>query len=766
MLPSPQLASRRTIRLTGVVQGVGMRPAVIRLAQELGLGGFVENRMGAVHVEVEGPGDRVETFIARLPASLPSLARVDSLEVAAATLCGDTAFRFALGDRVIVPGEPPALESIPPDLAPCDECLRELDDPANRRFRHPFISCVDCGPRYTIARETPYDRARTAMSPFGLCDACRRENEDPGDRRFLSQADSCPACGPRLTLRIGTEAFLDEAAIPKAAELLRSGWIVAVEGAGGFALACDATSDEAVSRLRQRKVRPHKPFAVMGRSLEDLERIVALSDLERDALLSPARPIVLARRRRRAGLSSQVAPFLAEVGVYLPPTPLQRLLLQDGPPLQVMTSGNVSGEPIAVADERFGDVADAVLRHSRRIEARADDSVARELGGGITILRRARGYVPAGIPLPFDTEPVLAVGAGEKNTVCLAAGRSAFLSPHIGDLDHLDTFEAFEDEIRRLRRLHACSPRVVAHDLHPDLRSTRWALASHLTPVPVQHHHAHVASCMVEHGRADSVIGVVFDGTGLGDDGTLWGGEFLLCSLRDSHRLGHLRPIALAGGEAAIREPWRLGLAALRDAGCETLPRVDPDPAKVLAVERLLGDAPKATGAGRWFDAVAAICGLRGEITYEGQAAMELEAAALGASTWPPFEFDVDEADACFQIDLRAAIRGIDAVLRRFEGRSPRRFGAVQSVAARFHATMAEAIRAGCRRARDRGAPSTVVLAGGCFQNRLLVHEARRRLEADGFEVLVNRKVPPNDGGIALGQAAIAAARLLPAAGS
>ncbi|HWV37278.1 MAG TPA: carbamoyltransferase HypF [Vulgatibacter sp.] len=772
MLPSPQPLRRRAIRIAGVVQGVGLRPAVVRLAREMGLSGFVLNETASVRIEVEGPADRVEAFEERLRPSLPVRARVASVEARDAPLRGDASFQLHVGEHALPAEGDSSLDAIPPDLAPCAACLEEMDDPANRRYRHPFISCVHCGPRYTIVAATPYDRHRTSMAALPLCAACLDECSDPGDRRFLSQADSCPSCGPRLSLRRrGAAPSFDAAAIAAAVDLLRAGGVLAVKGAGGFALACDAANDAAVALLRARKGRPHKPFAVMGRSLEEVEAIVSLGDREREALLSPARPIVLARRRRRARLSRHVAPFLVEVGVFLPPTPLQRLLLQDGPPLQVMTSGNLSGEPLAKDDdeaqERLARVADAFLVHDRAIVARADDSVVREIGGGITTLRRARGFVPAGIPLPFEAPAaVLAVGAGEKNTVCLAAGGRAFLSPHLGELDDPRAYAAFQEAIRHLQRLHGCAATAVAHDLHPDFRSTRWAAESGLPAIAVQHHHAHVAACMVEHGRIDPVIGVAFDGTGLGEDGAVRGGEFLVADLRSFRRVGQLRPLALPGGEAAIREPWRLGLAALHDAGCP-LPRGELDPRKVRAVLRLLEGRPlRATGAGRWFDAVAAICGVRAEISYEGQAALELEAAARGASTWPPFDFEVREGGGGFEIDLRPAIRGIDAVLRRFGPRTPRHWGAVQSVAARFHGTLAEAIRAGCRRARNEGAPGTVALAGGCFQNALLVHEARRRLEADGFEVLLNRRVPPNDGGIALGQAAIAAARTTPATGS
>ncbi|HEY0839084.1 MAG TPA: carbamoyltransferase HypF, partial [Vulgatibacter sp.] len=620
------------ILLQGIVQGVGLRPAVHRLARELGLVGLVRNEQASVRIEVEGAADDVESFVERLPAALPPLARIDSSTNTEIDALGESAFRIAAA-AADAAGSAALGQPIPPDLAPCDDCVREMEDPANRRHRYPFVSCTACGPRYTIVTAPPYDRVRTSMEPFPFCEACAREYEDPEDRRFHSQTDSCPACGPRISLyQPGAAPLSGERALEAALAVLRAGAILAVQGAGGIALACDATSDEAVSDLRARKHRLHKPFAVMGRSLAALEEIVELSDLEREALLSPARPIVLARARSYSPLSAGVAPGLADVGVFLPPTPLQRILLSDGPPLQVMTSGNVAGAPIArdgaEAMEKLSTIADAFLLHDRAVVTRADDSVARELGGGITLLRRARGFVPAAIPLPLDCPPLLAVGAGEKNTVCLAVGRQAFLSPHLGDLDHPDAWANFHDAIERLERLHGCRPVAVAHDLHPDLRATRWAHDSGLRCIPVQHHHAHVAACMVEHGRTEKVLGVAFDGTGLGDDGGVWGGEFLVADLQGFDRVGHLRRIALAGGEAAIREPWRLAVAALLDAACPPSFRGAPEAQKVDAIARLVDGAPRATGAGRWFDAVAALCGLRAGISYEGQAALELEAAA------------------------------------------------------------------------------------------------------------------------------------------
>ncbi len=729
-----------------MVQGVGFRPAMYRLAESLGLVGFVRNDREGVWVEVEGPVLVLDRFALELPRAAPPASRIDAVEQSIIPVRKEQAFGIAESPREA--GSAQASAELPCDLGPCLDCLRELDDPADRRHRYPFINCTACGPRFTIVREVPYDRPKTTMAAFTMCAACLREYESPSDRRFHAEPNACPACGPTLQLVSDRKVVLEgDAALLAAASAIADGRIVAIKGAGGFVLAVDASSARAVTRLRERKHRPPgKPFAVMARSLEHVEQIAVLDDRARDVLLSPARPIVLAPQRD-GRLARGIGPGLSEVGVYLPATPLQYLLLGDGPSLQVMTSGNFVDEPIARTNDdafaRLCDVADLFLVHDREVHARADDSVVRSSPRRIIPIRRARGLVPNAIALPVAGPPVLAVGGHERNTVCLAHGGQAVVSQHVGDLDHPDSEAFFAETIAHLEQLAGVTAEVVVHDLHPDYGSTRWAMQCGRPRVAVQHHHAHVASCLAEHGRTDRVVGVAFDGTGLGTDGSLWGGEFLSADLSSSQRLGYLRPLALAGGEAAIRAPWRIAVAALLDAG-ESLELLPIDESDCTRVARLLAtNLPvRATGAGRWFDAVAALLGVASEISYDGQAAAQLEALA-GAIEAPPFELAI-RPTAPFEIDLRPMIRELAHALRRRRDRA--------TLAARFHATMAKAVQLACRHA---SAP-TVVLTGGCFQNRRLLDCASALLEADGIEVLTHRRVPANDGGLALGQAAIA----------
>ncbi|HVK76115.1 MAG TPA: carbamoyltransferase HypF [Kofleriaceae bacterium] len=741
---------RRAVRVRGVVQGVGFRPAMFRLADALGLAGFVCNDRDGVWIEVQGPSAEVARFVDGVEGAAPVTARIEAIEAAAIAVRDDRGFRIV--DSPAADARP-RLAEIPADLAPCADCLRELTDPTDRRHRYPFTNCTACGPRYTIVRELPYDRASTTMAPFVMCAACRREYDDPRDRRFHAEPNACPACGPTAELITATGEVIarGDAAVRAAAAALADGAIVAVKGAGGFALAVDATIEAAVARLRRRKRRPHKPFAVMVRDAGLAAELVVLDEAARRLLVAPARSIVLAPARG-GELAPSVAPGLTDLGVYLPPTPLQHLLLRDGPAVQVMTSGNLADEPIACrnaeARARLATVADVFLVHDREICARADDSVVRAAAPAVIPIRRARGVVPAAIALPVAGPPVLAVGGHERNTVCLAHAGRAVLSPHLGDLDHPDAVAAFADAIARLEALLGVRPQVVVHDRHPDYRSTRWALASGLPCVAVQHHHAHVAACLAEHGRSERVTGIAFDGTGLGDDGTLWGGEILDADLAGAARVASLRPLALVGGEAAIRAPWRLAAAALRDAG-ESLDLLrDVAPAERARVAALLATdlPPRAHGAGRWFDAVAALLGIGGAVSYDGQAAAQLEAVA-GPADAAPFELALSPTWPG-ELDLRPAIRELVRELRRGT--------AAAVLAARFHATMARAIVLACRRAGR----STVVLTGGCFQNRRLLAGAVAGLTADGFEVLTHQQVPPNDGGLALGQAAIASARL------
>lgn len=753
--PPEETRIRVGLRVRGTVQGVGFRPNVFRLATGAGLGGFVRNDSEGVWIEVEGNPEAIARFPERLRRDAPPLSRVDAIELTRLAARGDDRFRVEVSDRA-----DRVAASVPADAATCSECLRELFDPADRRYRYPFVNCTDCGPRYTIVREVPYDRAETTMEAFRLCGPCRAEYEDPASRRFHAEPNACPQCGPRVALvRADASPIRGEGALHEAAAGLASGRILAVKGLGGFLLACDAANEDSVAKLRERKRRPHKPFALMARDLTTVRSIARPDNAEIRALQSPAAPIVLLRARGNASVAKGVAPGLSELGVMLPYTPLHHLLLADGPSLLVMTSGNVSEEPIARDDvaalEKLSGIADAFLLHDREIHTRADDSVVRIVAGFAQPVRRSRGFVPEPIALGFSAPPVLAVGAELKNTVCLTREGEAFLSPHVGDLENPETHAFFEEVIAKLERLLGVSPEAVAHDLHPDYFSTRHALASGLPRVGVQHHHAHVAACLAENGRTAPAIGVAFDGTGCGPSGELWGGEILLADLGSFRRLGHLRPIALAGGVMAIRETWRLAAAALVDA-CAPLDRLrGVEPARRDAIAHLLARkfaAPLATGAGRWFDAVSALLGIRSEVSYEGQAAIELEAIASDCEGFA-LEFELGrDAEGALEIDLRPAIRGIVAAE---DAGVPR-----EEIAAGFHTMLARAITRSCVLAREETGVATAALTGGCFQNRRLTEETRDRLLSEGFEVLLHRRVPPNDGGLALGQAAVAAWRL------
>ncbi|HXI13420.1 MAG TPA: carbamoyltransferase HypF [Thermoanaerobaculia bacterium] len=778
-LVAEQTSARSGLRVRGVVQGVGFRPFVYRLARQYGMSGFVRNDSGGVWIEIEGRHAILAEFPDLLRRQAPAAAVIQAIESFPLPLKFDG--NFSVIESAATPGN---RARIPCDLATCSYCLQELFDPMNRRYLYPFINCTACGPRFSIVRDTPYDRARTTMDAFSLCAACLDEYQSPADRRFHAEPNACAVCGPRLQFvssRPEENTPLSDStnreALARAVALLQKGLIVAIKGLGGFHLAVDATNDVAVRRLRDRKQRPHKPFAVMARDAIMASTIAEVGESEARLLTSVQRPIVLLPARKSA-LPNSIAPASDEIGVMLPYTPLHHLLL-DALPLLVMTSGNRADEPIVidndVAIEQLSGIADAFLLHDREIHARVDDSVTRVANGTRRMLRRSRGFVPdpielqlpvrhaaerQGQPFPSDNEDnvpsagptpsILAVGAELKNTLCITRGSEAFLSQHIGDLESPESLEFFKETTTRLSRLLSVTPAVVAHDLHPDYASTRWALASGLRRIPVQHHHAHIASCLAENGRSERVIGVAFDGTGCGPAGELWGGEFLLADARNSERVGHLRPLGLIGGTAAIREPWRLAVAALDDAGEETDILRDIDPYRremVLSMSRKGIRTVRSTSAGRWFDAVAALCAVREEITYEAQAAIELEALASRDDV-EPYSFTLTE-DAVFEVDLRPAIREIVGDLRAGL--------ATAIISSRFHQTMASLISAGAVAARSRGGPAIIALSGGCFQNRLLSERARTLLERDGFEVLQHRHVPANDGGIALGQAFVAA---------
>jgi len=725
-------------RVEGTVQGVGFRPYVYRLAGELGCSGHVFNDARGVVVEVEAGAAEVERFLTRLPAEAPPLARVERVMTEPVPATGSSGFTIVESPAG---GEPSALVS--PDTATCAECLEELFDPADRRYRYPFVNCTNCGPRFTIVRGVPYDRPLTTMAGFRMCDACQAEYDDPADRRFHAQPNACPACGPRVRL-LGSDA---DDAVRAAADALRGGAILAVKGMGGYHLACRADHEWAVAALRGRKHREDKPFALMAPNLVAARALVELGTEEETLLVARERPIVLARRRPGAPVASAVAPRSPDLGVMLPYSPLHHLLLAEVDLPLVLTSGNVSDEPIAYRDEdavtRLAGIADAFLVHDRPIHTRTDDSVVRAVAGRPLMLRRSRGYVPTNIDLPVPAKRhVLACGAELKSTFCLARGSRAWVGHHIGDLSNYETLRAFTEGIEHFERLFAVAPAVVAHDLHPDYLSTRFAHEREgVELIAVQHHHAHLAACLAEHGETGPAVGAIYDGTGYGTDGTVWGGELLRGDLVSFERIGALYPVRMPGGEAAIRQPWRMACAWLVAADAAPPPTVRSRDGweQVSGLARTGFASPVTTSVGRLFDAVAALCGVRDEVNYEGQAAIELEAACdpveEGAYPLGP------------DLDPRELVGAVVADLERGVG--------VGVVAARFHNAVAAATAEACTRAGE----GTVVLAGGVFANRRLLERTRALLESRGLRVLVPERLPPGDGGISYGQAAVAAAR-------
>jgi hydrogenase maturation protein HypF len=762
---------RLRLRVIGTVQGVGFRPFVYRLAGEEELGGFVLNDERGVLIEVEGAADAVERFSHRLRGEPPPLASIDALASKPMTPQGERAFAIRESARG---GYVDAL--VTPDTATCADCLAELFDPANRRYRYPFTNCTNCGPRFTIVRGVPYDRPLTTMAPFRMCGECRREYEDPADRRFHAQPNACPRCGPRAQLvdHAGRAVHLPDArdAVEAAARQLADGAILAVKGIGGFHLACDAANERAVAALRARKHREHKPFAVLVCDARVAEELVELGEEERSLLGSLQRPIVLAPRRPAAPVADSVAPRASELGLILPYAPLHHLLMGDFSALSrssgalVLTSGNVSDEPIAYDDEdameRLSAIPDLFLVHDRPIETRTDDSVLRVIAAGsgrrALPLRRSRGYVPVHLELPVPApQPLLACGAEQKNTFCLAKGSRAWVSHHVGDLEHYATLRAFSEGIQHFERLFAVAPALVAHDMHPRYLSTSYALEyEDVELVAVQHHHAHLAACLAEHGLEGPAVGAIFDGTGYGPDGTVWGGELLVGDLVSFERRGWLRPIRMPGATAAIREPWRMAFAWLAEAFAAPPPLpawlagvVDEKTwatmGLVVANPQL---SPLTSSIGRLLDAVAALCGICPRISYEGQAAVELEAAATRARSPRPYEIALTQE---LSLDPRAALR---AVVRDLSDGAP-----VASIAAGFHRALADVTARACLALAARADLRDVVLGGGVFQNRLLIEAVCAELEGAGLRVLTPSRLPPNDGGISFGQAAIAAAR-------
>ena len=758
---------RRAFSVRGTVQGVGFRPFVHGLASQLSLTGFVRNAPHGVEIEVEGDRAALDRFEAALLSSAPTSASIDACIAAALNPRGDVSFEIQPSDRVSAAGAGPV--RVTPDIATCADCLAELRDPSNRRFGYAFITCAACGPRLTIATGVPYDRERTTMASFSMCDECRGEYDSPRDRRFHAETIACPACGPRLSLTTASGATVGEGESPigMAVSLLRAGAIVAVKGLGGFHLACDATRPEAVTRLRAGKHRDEKPLAVMFASLDEVSGVCDVDTLERQILLSAARPIVLLPRRASGPAhrpAAGVAPGCPWLGVMLPSTPLHHLLLDAMKGPLVMTSGNRSDEPILIdetlARDRLDGIADAWLAHDRRIHVRCDDGVTRVVGGRELPVRRSRGHAPRPLRLPVPCRrPTLAVGAQLKNTFALGQATDAVMSHHMGDLDHLDAYQSFEQDIRLYEQTFVITPELIVHDAHPAYASTVYArqraARSGLASLAVQHHHAHVASCMAEHDLREPVIGVAFDGSGDGGDGTVWGGEFLVGDLGDVKRVGHFRQVRMAGADQAIREPWRMALAHAIDAGLDAGPlcrRVGMPAARV--VEQMIArgiNAPFTSSVGRLFDAVAVAACARDRVSFEGQAAMQLEWLATGVDPEDAYGTTIDEREGCLVVDTRPMMRSVarDA----HAGVRPER------IARRFHTTLADVVAEVCGVLRERLGLDAVVLTGGVFQNALLTLDCEDRLARRRFRVYRHHSVPPGDGGISLGQLAVAAAR-------
>jgi hydrogenase maturation protein HypF len=747
---------RAAIEIGGIVQGVGFRPFVYRLALRLGLSGWVRNTGQGVQIEVEGEAPQLDEFRRAVRDEAPPLAVICQLREQPVPATGTRGFAILESARSAAGGE------VSPDCDVCDDCLSELFDPGNRRYGYPFINCTNCGPRYSIITGIPYDRPATTMAGFAMCDDCLAEYHDPGNRRFHAQPNACPVCGPRLTLLEPTGAKVSGDALKQTLEALSQGKIVAVKGVGGYHLAVDATNPAALGRLRQRKRRDEKPFAMLAADLDAVRRHAHCSELEGRLLLGVERPIVLMRKLAGTSVSDLVAPGNGWFGFMLPGNPLQHLLARGFDAPLVMTSGNLSDEPIAYRDaealEMLSGIADLFLTHDREIHTRTDDSVLRLYRGEPLFLRRSRGYVPRAVQLPAQQPSVLAVGGELKATLCLTRGDRAFMSQHIGDLKNAATLASLEQSASDLQRLLEITPALVAHDLHPDYLSTGYTATLKLPAVAVQHHHAHMGSCMAENGLEGDVIGVILDGTGYGTDGTIWGGEFLVGGYRGFQRRGHFAQLRMPGGDAAVKEPYRMALSALYSLhGDRLFDQPLPVVSEVAQADRPLFlkmlekgiNSPFTSSCGRLFDAVSALIGVRSRISYEGQAAIELEALAEQGGEVEPYPYRVQEEWGQV-LDFAPAVAAICADLAGGRSRA--------DIARAFHRTVARGVLDVCRRLKRETGYVRVVLSGGVFQNRLLTEEVADLLADEGFKVYCHRLVPPNDGGLALGQAAIAGA--------
>ena len=745
------------IDIRGIVQGVGFRPFVYNLARQYRLLGYVRNNASGVSIEVEGENFRIEKFITRIKTESPPPAQIFEIKSYDVELVGYDDFMIRDSDE-----HEEKFVPISPEIATCSDCLAELFDPHDPRHRYPFINCTSCGPRFTIVKDIPYDRKYTTMAPFKMCRMCREEYNDPRDRRFHAQPNACPDCGPGLTLvNDKFEKINVPDVISEVCRLLKDGKIVAIKGLGGYHLACDALNPDAVHRLRARKYREYRPFAVMVRDIGTAKHLCHVNEDEEKLLKSTIRPVVLLRKRPDCPVAEEVAPYQKYHGIMLPYTPLHHLVVAESELVLVMTSGNVSSEPIVYQDEeafeRLKNIADVYCIHNRRIHIRTDDSVSRVWRGKETVLRRARGLAPFPILLNFNLkERILACGAELKNTFCLARDNFVFMSHHIGDLENLETLTSFEEGIEHFKRIFNIEPTLIAHDLHPEYLATKYALSLKDIPkIGVQHHHAHIVSCMIDNEIDGKVIGVSFDGTGYGTDGNIWGGEFLICDYNGFERAGHLEYTSLPGGEKAVKEPWRMAASVLYKIYGNNVLDLDINFVRELdrnkwdTIKKMIDrgiNSPMTSSMGRLFDAVSALVGIRKEIYYEGQAAIELEMAAGVESRGYPFE--LEELGDKTLILIEPMFRGIVSDLERGVG--------VESISSKFHNTIAKIILNMCFEIREKSGLDRVALSGGVFQNHLLLENTFVLLDKNNFKVFTQHRVPPNDGGVALGQVVIA----------
>ena len=748
----------KRLKVNGIVQGVGFRPFVFQLAEKYELKGEVANTSSGVSIHVEGRAEQVTSFEADLADQAPPLAYI--VDISSQSGSFEYFSNFAI---VKSQGESEMSTLISPDVSVCDDCLTELLDPDDRRFHYPFINCTNCGPRYTIIEDIPYDRPKTSMRHFKMCAACQAEYDDPTHRRFHAQPNACDDCGPHVALydRFKNEINKQDP-IDKAVELLKQGSILAIKGLGGYHLAADAVNGDAVMRLRRRKIREEKPFAIMSADLATIRRYADVFEEEEKLLTSMRRPIVLLRKKTPNLISDHVAPRNNYFGVMLPYTPLHYLLLKHEFTALVMTSGNLSEEPIAIdnddAFDRLADIADYFLIHDRAIYLRSDDSIVRHIAGAERFIRRSRGFVPIPVFLKNRVPPILACGAELKNTICVTKQEQAFLSQHIGDLENIATYDFFQQTVDHLKRILAIQPEIIACDMHPDYLSTRYAQEQSMVPtIQVQHHHAHIVSCMAEHKLEGAVIGMSFDGTGYGSDGALWGGEILITEAHAFKRAAHLAYVAMPGSTAAIKEPWRMAVGYLQDAYGADFSNLDLpllqgiERQKLAIIHQMIGrkiNSPPTSSLGRLFDGVAAICGIRSRVNFEGQAAMELEMLA-DESLESRYDYKWATEDV-LRIPTAPIIRGVVADVQNRVS--------IPHIAAKFHRTLICLFADVCNEIRKENGLNRVVLSGGCFQNAILLSGMIRVLEDYKFEVYRHAQVPTNDGGIALGQAVAAAA--------